>query len=188
MRRRLWLVLAALTLVLLLPAAVAADTGPGLNLRTESETLCNDNLCAQAFLDVNHSDGSAANACLTIIYTNAELGGAEYDRETGCVDPLGGPSLSKGLIVGIPATSFTLTADLGGSRTVTVSASYVLTSPIDRSTLVDVIPDQPEAGCTTTETWKTRHATVEGTLNIGATAFDAAGDTWEFAVRSKVRC
>jgi len=190
MRRRLVAIAAALGIALASVGSVSADTlGTGQFLSTESATACSGNLCTTASVFVGLFKGGDREICLTLSHTDSELGGVEYEREDGCTDTPGAITKSKGgFIVAFAATGITLESSLGGSRSVTISDTYAVTSTIVRSTTVDVFDDSPQPGCTTTATTTARTVTVSGTLNVGATAFDDAGTSVDQAYRTKTRC
>jgi hypothetical protein len=181
----------ALTVALLLPAAVAADTGgTGKFLNTDSETLCNaDLLCTTASASAFIPEDDDQVVCLVLSHTDNEIGGFEYERETGCTSTFTLTISKGGFIVGFSAPTLHLDSSLGGAgRDVAVSGTYEITSAIDRSNTVEMFPDSPDPGCTTTLSARVRTVQISGTLTVDTTDFDDAGSSVAQVVNVRTRC
>jgi hypothetical protein len=190
MRRRLTALAAALGMALISVSSVSADTyGPGLALDTGSETLCNGYLCATLRTEIRTYDEGSPGLCMSISYTNLELGGVEYMREMGCTGAVTYSISNSGFIQGfvIPHIDLDNTLD-DSNRSTSVSASYAISPAITRTSQVVVSQDTPNPGCTTTYTEKARIAGISGTFNLGGTVFADAGTTRDVTGKSRVRC
>jgi hypothetical protein len=171
-------------------------------MTTESAPICEGNLCTTARFEVLTQEGHLV-LCMSLHYTDTEIGGVEIFREMGCTGAIGGVSgtgvtLSKaGFLVGFGTTHMDLDNTLDDTnRSIHVSASFAVTSAVERDGQSFVLADVPEAGCTTNVAEKTRSVAVAGTLFVGATLpaggtvteFGGTGTSTDVAWRTKVRC
>jgi hypothetical protein len=196
MRRRLASLGGALAVALVIPfsSAFADSVAPPTGSYVDSfpEQTCNGNLCTTPELHFGTISGTGTFACLILVHTDLELGGAVYETESGCGDPstvYGALVMKSGFVAGIAATTITLGSSLGGQRAVTFSANYLITGDLGRATVSQVFNDTPNPGCTTSYTSKEHSVSlITGALTIGGDPFDASGVSTNRQARFKVRC